>query len=171
MFQVLRDLSSRTSVSFVLDASCPEAWTVSVALADLTLDELLDKLVGQGRWRRVGDGVAIGDSATNGPAWERPWSWTAVEDRAGRALGARLCTTRVSLNFPGVPLSEALAKINALGVCDVGASPGEGDRPVRVIAKDLRLDHALDLLATPLGLTWSILGEKVLLQPRKEKTE
>ncbi|HVY60711.1 MAG TPA: STN domain-containing protein, partial [Planctomycetota bacterium] len=171
LFNVLRDLAGRTSVSFALDASCPEAWTVSVALGDLSLEELLDKLVGQGRWRRVGDGVAIGDCAANGPAWERPWSWGQVEDRAGRALGARLCTTRVSLNFPAIKLSEALAKINVLGVCEVSAAPGQGDRVVRVIAKDLRLDQALDLLAAPLGLAWTIAGDKVSIGPRKEKGE
>ena len=171
LVELLRELSARASVSFELDPSCPESWTVSAFLSDLTLDELMDKLVGQGRWRRVGDAIAIGDVAANGPAWDRGWAWAAIDDKAGRAVGARLCSTRVSLTLPGTTVSDALARINALGICEASVAAGYGDKTVRIYAKDLRLDHALDLIAVPSGLCWTIAGGKVILAPRKEKTE
>ncbi len=168
---VLRDLMAKTGVSFAIDPACPAEWTVSVFLTDLPLEELLDKIVGTGRWRRVGDGMAIGPIAADGIAFERAFDWADVKTPAGRALGAKICSTRVTLNFGAVRLGEVVQKLNALGVCEVKVPPMYEDRPVRVFAKDLRFDHALDLIAVPLKLEWSALDGRVVMQPRKEKEE
>jgi hypothetical protein len=170
---VLRDLGAKTGISFALDRTVPERWTVSAFLSEQPLDDLLDKLIGKARWRRVADGViAVGDTAANGERYARGFEWAGVEDAPGRALGARLATTRVTLNFAGLPLAQAAAKVTALGVCDVRLDEGaNGKLPVRLYAKDCRLDHALDLLTAPLGLLWVVEEGRVHVRPRPEEED
>jgi hypothetical protein len=137
----------------------------------MPIDGLLDKLFGRGRWRRVGDGVAVGEVASNGDAWQRRFRWADVKDPAGRELGARLCTKRVNLDFPGTPLEKALALLADLEVCRASVDGAVETRTVRVFAKELRADQALDLITAPIGLEWVVSDGKVLVRPRKEREE
>jgi len=169
---VLRDWGAKASLSFALDASCAERWTVSVSLVQQSLDELMDRIVGKGRWRRLPEGaIVIGDIAADGRAWERAFSWSTVTDPADRAAAARVCATRVTLTLNGTQLSKALASVRGLGVAPVTLAERLPERPVRVYARDLPLDRALDMIVVPLGCEWVIEEGAVHVRPRSARED
>lgn len=167
---VLRDVMAKTGIGAALDEKVPARWLVTVSVAEVPFVELMNKVVGSGMWRRVGDGVAVGEIAGDGVAFERRTPWESLERREERALAGILATRRVSLNFPGIPLAKALDLLD-----DVAGVPIELDRAVaegrtrsvRLFVKDARMDDVLDLFAVPIGLEWRIDGARVVLRERR----
>jgi hypothetical protein len=167
--RVLVDLRDKTGLSFVLDAGAPEQWTVSVFLNELPWSDVLDHLFGKDHWKRMGPAVVIGKIAEDGGAWERAWSWGGFKDLTDQALGADLCSTRLTLDYSGVTLAEVAASFKKLELCNLEVPAAYAQRKVRVWAKNLPADRALDLIAVPLGLEWGIRDGKVGLRPRGGK--
>jgi hypothetical protein len=171
---VLRDLVAKTKVGVVFDDSAQTHATVSVSLEDLPFEDLMNKVAGTGRWRRVGDSIVVGAIAANGEAFERRFSYDGLKKPEERATAGLLATRRVSVNFPTTSLAVAIEKLNEVsGGVKIEASSAvtEAKQPsVRALLKDERLDKTLDLIAVPVGLTWAIEGSRVVLYPRKAES-
>jgi hypothetical protein len=167
--QVLRGLIPAARIGFAFDESFPASFLVSCSAEDATFEELMNKLVGTGRWRRVGDGVALGEIAANGVAFERKFTFESLRRPEDRAAASILCTRRVSITLPATPLAQALDVLNEVSGVRVEAAPAALAKPhaVRLFLKDARMDSVLDLLAVPIGLEWEIDGGKVVLKPRR----
>lgn len=167
---LLRELVPKTKVGVGFDEQFSTKTTVSVSLEEIPFDELMNKVVGNGFWRRIGDSVVVGEIAKNGEAFERRFSYDALKRPDERSTAGLLCTRRVSVTFPGTPLAGAIAKLNEVSNVKVELSQKvtEGrPRSVRAYLKDERLDRALDIIAVPCGCAWQIEGAKVVLYPRK----
>ncbi len=170
LVDLLRRLLPETGVSVAFDETVRPDFLVTMQVEDVPFSDLMDGLVGKTRWRRVGEGMAVGAIAADGEAFERPFRYEDLRDPREREVAGILRTRRISLTCPGTPLPLAVDTLRKVAGAPIEVEPRvlEGrTRIVRVFAKSLPADDALDLLAAPVGLIWKIEGGKVVLRERR----
>jgi tetratricopeptide (TPR) repeat protein len=95
----------------------------------------------------------------------------AKPERSKQALRMLLKTRRVTLNFEGLPLSEALDFLRDITQLNAVLGPqADGDAPITVALRDVSLGKALELIATLVGVKLEVRNTVVVLGPGPRTT-